>query len=73
MAFLVAEMTRTGAAHSDLNALLLGQGIHVGRQQGTNHRPRETHRQGRIGQEADTSGCFTLSSPSMHNCSCPSS
>lgn len=73
MAFLVAEMTRTEAAHSDLNALLLGQGIHVGMQQGTNHRPRQTHRQGRIGQGADTSRCFTPPSPSVHISSCPSS
>jgi len=72
VASLVAEMAWTGAEHSDLNALLLGQGIRVGRQQGTNHRPRETHRQGRIGQRAGTSRCFTPLYPSMHVCSCPS-
>lgn len=62
----------SGTAHRDLNALLLGQGIHVGRHQGTNHRPRETPRQGRIGQGADTSSCFASPSPSKHTCSCPS-
>lgn len=72
MASLVAEVMWTGAEHSDLNALLLGQGIHVDRQQGINHRPRETHRQERMRQRADTSRCFAPPSPSIQICSCPS-
>lgn len=69
MASLVAEVTWTGAEHSDLNVLLLGQGIHVDRQQGTNCRSRETHTRGIIGQGADTSRCFAPPSHSTHTCS----